>query len=69
MLEYKLSDDGTILEVHESILSFFDTKHSYWYYDIINWKCSSSGIKDSHLDREMDQGSIDWVKKYYLPKV
>lgn len=63
----KVSDN--IIEVKEDIHGFHKTKTSYWYYDILNWKSSSTGKKDSPVDRVMTQSSIDWCKKYYIPKV
>jgi len=77
MLSYKL--DGDILEVVESLHSFRDTKDTYWYYDdtevtywyydIVNWKQSSHGKKNDVPDREMCVSAIDWVKRFYFPKV
>jgi len=67
MLSYKL--DGDILEVKETIHGFNNSKVTYFYYDIKNWKKSSTGKKDSKPDRDMIQADIDWVKKYYIPKV
>ena len=66
MLSFKL--DGDILEVKEVTMSFKDTKISYWHYDIVNWMDNANG-KKSPLDRKVDPKRIEWVKKYYLPKV
>jgi hypothetical protein len=67
MLSYKL--DGKILHVTETILSFTTTKKSYWRYDTENWVKNANGKFDEPLTVKMDQGSIDWVKKNYFPKV
>ena len=66
MLEFKL--DGNILEVKETILSWTEDRVSYWHYDIVNWMDNANGKREP-LDRKMSQVSIDWVRKYYLPKV
>jgi hypothetical protein len=67
MLSFKL--DGDILEVKEIIMSFTTTETSYFYYDIKNWLVSCHGKKDDKPTRPCTQSGIDWVKKYYLPKV
>lgn len=69
MLSYRMIDEN-ILEVKEAIHSFTTTKNTFWYYDIKNWFKSSTGKENdiNHM-REMTQSDIDWVKKYYIPKV
>lgn len=67
MLTFKLT--GNILEVKENLHGWSDTKYSYWYYDIVNWRQSSKGIENDQIDRDMLESSITWVKKYYFPKV
>ena len=67
MLSFKLR--GDVLEVKEVQMTFFADIITYWYIDIKNWMCSNTNDRNAPLDRKMDQGSIDWVKKYYLPKV
>jgi hypothetical protein len=67
MLSFKL--DGDILEVREDILSFTDTQTTYFYYDIKNWLVSRYGKKNDKPTEPCNKQSIDWVKKYYLPKV
>ena len=67
MLSFKL--DGDILEVREDAMSFFQTRTLYFYYDIKNWLVSSYGKKDDKPDHPCTQSGIDWVKKWYLPKV
>ena len=74
-----------IIEVKESTMSFFDTKVSYSYYDIVNWvryynrpaskpmtveliKSNPPPDKKRHEIEPMRQSSIDWVKKWYIPK-
>jgi hypothetical protein len=66
-LEYKLT--GDILEVTETIHSFTKTDRTYWYFNIKTWMRSQHGRKNDSADYPMDQGSIDSVQKYYLPKV
>jgi len=51
MLE--VSKEGNVVAVKESILSFVDTKVSYWYYDLEKNMKSSHGKKDDVVDREM----------------
>lgn len=66
-LDYKLT--GDVLEVTETLIGWNSTKVTFWYYDIKNWLKSSHGKANEVPTRPMDQGSIDWVQKYYLPKV
>lgn len=66
-LAYKLT--GDVLEVTETLIGWNDTKVTFWYYDVANWVKSSHGKANEVPTRPMSQGSIDWVKKYYLPKV
>ena len=70
MLDIKWYDRNKgIIEVVEVIHSFVDSNISYWYYDINNWMKSNTGKKDADINVKMDDGSIDWVRKYYLPKL
>ena len=64
MLELRL--EGDILQVKETIMGFSKDRVSYWHYDIKNWMDNANGKREP-LDKKMSQGSIDWVKKYYLP--
>jgi hypothetical protein len=66
MLSFKL--EGDILEVKEVSMSWNKTNISYWYYDIVNWLDNANGKKEP-LDRKVCPAQIEWVKKYYLPKV
>lgn len=66
-LEFKLT--GNILEVKETLMSVFDTKVSYWYYDIDKWMVSSHGKKDDKPDRHCTDSCIALVRAYYLPRV
>lgn len=66
-LQYKL--EGNILEVKETLMSFHDTRVSYWYYDIDKWLVSRFGKRGEAPVQPMDQSAIEWVKKHYLPKV
>lgn len=67
MLSFKL--EGDILEVTEVMHSFYGTKRTYWYYDIKTWRKSSYGKEGDPPDTKMLDDEIDWVIKYYLPKV
>lgn len=67
MLLFKLNEN--ILEVTEVIHSWNESKYSYWYYDIVNWRKSSNGKENDLINRDMTEMDIIWVKKYYLPKV
>ena len=66
MLELKL--EGDILQLKEISMGWHDAKVTYWHYDIKNWMDNASGKREP-LNKEMSQGSIAWVKKYYLPLV
>ena len=63
MLEYKLI--GDILQVTEKIMGFTSTDIKIVEYNIKTWE---SRVQPDNF-RAMTQSSIDWVKKYYLPKV
>ena len=63
MLEYKLT--GNILQVTEKIMGFTSTDVKIVEYNIKKWE---SRVQPDNF-RAMTQSSIDWVKKYYLPKV
>jgi len=67
MLEYKLN--GDILEVKQTIFSFTKTSREYWYYNIRDWKKSSTGQKNDIPRQSMTQEDIEWVKRFYLPMV
>lgn len=67
MLTFKLNDN--ILEIIETTHTFNQTYKSYWYYDIINWRKSSTGQQGSKIDRDIEPWQIEWVKKHYFPKV
>jgi hypothetical protein len=66
-LSFKLS--GNILEVKETRVNWTATHVTFWYYDVENWLVSSTGRSNEVPTRPMQQDSIDWVKKHYLPKV
>lgn len=66
-LSFKL--EGDILEVTENLYGWKRTITSYWYYNIKTWMKSSHGKQNDVPDRVMSQEDIDWVRKYYLPKV
>ena len=67
MLTFKLNDN--ILEVVETSMSFTQTLKSYWYYDIVSWRKSSTGEAGAVIDRDIEPWQIEWIKKYYFPKV
>jgi hypothetical protein len=67
MLDYKL--EGNILEVIQSTFSFHKSVKQYWYYDIVNWKKSVNGQRNEKPRIQMTHTDIEWVKKFYLPKV
>ncbi|KWU26316.1 hypothetical protein [Burkholderia cenocepacia] len=66
MLECNLN--GTVLEVKEALMSFTDTKVSYWYYDIHTWLRSLTGKPHDMPSQPMSPEEIEWVRTYYLPK-
>ena len=67
MLSFNLR--GNILEVTETQFSFMNTKINYWYYDILNWTKSKTGKKEEMPSIKMSESDIEWVGKYYIPKV
>ena len=67
MLEYNLN--GDILEVVQINFSFHKTSKEYWYYNIKEWTKTITGQRNDIPRYKMDQASIDWVKKFYIPKV
>jgi hypothetical protein len=67
MLEFKLI--GSVLTVIERLYSFTETRTSFWYYNIDTWCKNRNGKENEPMDFQCDQGTIDWVRKYYFPKV
>ena len=67
MLTFKLTDN--ILEVKETMHSWNESKYSYWYYDIVNWRKSSNGKENDPINTDMTEMDTIWVKKYYISKV
>lgn len=67
MLLFKLTEN--ILEVTEVFHYWNETKYYYWYYDIVYWKKSSSGLKDGLPVFGMNQADVDLITRHYLPKV
>lgn len=67
MLRYKR--EGDIVEITEIIMSFTEDKKSYWYHDLKNWRVSSTGKKNSPIDKDMTPSEIEYFKKYHLPKI
>lgn len=69
MLTFELNDN--ILTVIETTSSFVETKKRYLYIDVINWYKNGKTltIDDTNMTFEMSKESIEWCKKYYLPKV
>lgn len=61
-----ISED--VLLVKETLHSFTKTKVSYRYYNIRDWTVNQLGKEGEIPTHPMDQGSIDWCKKYHLPK-
>ena len=67
MLSFKLN--GDILEVVQTLNSWARTDREFWYYNIKSWMKSITGQENSEIVQVMDAPQIEWVKKYYLPKV
>lgn len=63
MLSYKL--EGNILKVTQTIHGWKNTSTQTSEYNIETWQSRCNNDPWS----PMVQGSIDWVKKYYFPKV
>jgi len=41
----------------------------YCYYDTEKWLRSSFGNQNDVPDKTLNEEEIEWVKKYYLPKL
>jgi len=68
MLEIKyIADD--IIEVKESIMSFHDTRVSYFYYDITNWICYNYRPVSTPMTAELIRSNPAPDKKYHDEKV
>jgi hypothetical protein len=67
MLSFNLN--GTILEVVESTLGHNTTLKSYWYYDLVSWRKSSTGRQGAMIDRDIEPWQIEWIKQHYFPKI
>jgi hypothetical protein len=67
MLSFSLKD--SILTVIEHLHSANSTQTRYWYYNIDTWHKNRNGKENETIDYAMDEGSINWVKKYYFTKV
>lgn len=67
MLGFRLN--GDILEVVETSFGNPNAKVTYWYYDTKFWMKNANGKKYEKVSLKMDDASIEWVKKYYLPEV
>ena len=63
MLKYKLI--GDILQVTEKIMGWTSTDIKIVEYNIKTWE---SRVQPDNF-RAMTQSSINWVNKYYLPKI
>ena len=66
MLE--ISRTGDVVEVIERLPSAANTRVTYWYYDVKNWRKSILGNKGEAPTAPMTEGSIAWVRQYYLPR-
>ena len=66
-----ISLDGDILTVIEITHSCNETFKKYLYINIKTWHKNGRTLKidDTALDYKMCDASIDWCKKYHLPKV
>ena len=62
-----VSDD--VLEVKDSVVSLRETRHTFWYYDIKNWKRSITGKEHEIPTHDVDKNTKKWVKDYYIPKL
>lgn len=59
---------GDVLEVEEVLHGFFDTKRTYFYFDVVRNMKSSNGRKGDVPDRPMHPSEIKWCKEHYIPK-
>lgn len=67
MLQYELN--GSVLHITETVHGWHDTQVRHWYHNIKTWMVSSHGKEGDTPNRPMDKAAIEWVQKYYLPKV
>lgn len=71
MLEFKLQNN--ILEIKETLMGASRDKVGFTYYCLKTWTVCSNGkpqpFERGSLWPPVDNGGIEWVIKYYLPKV
>jgi hypothetical protein len=69
MLSFELKNN--ILTVIETTHTFSETKKRYLYIDCIDWYKNGKTllIDDTEMTFKMSDASIEWCRKYYLPKV
>jgi len=68
MLTFEMLDDK-ILYVKQVLWGWSSTSTQHWYYDTQRWLRNCNGRLDERPTSPMDQASIDFVKRQYLPKV
>lgn len=67
----KISLDGDILTVIETIYRANETYKHYLYINVKTWHKNGQTLKidDVNLDYKMVDNDIEWCKKYYFPKL
>ena len=50
------------------VVSYTRNMKKYWYYDIFNGKMNKNGIQGEVLDKDISEGTLQWVLQYYVPK-
>ena len=68
MLEIRRDPRG-YLEVKVTTMSWTKYTIRYCYYDTEKWLRSSFGNQNDVPDKTLNEEEIEWVKKYYLPKL
>ena len=63
-----------ILEVEQVMMGFSKTDRTFFYTNIKTWEdltnpSASKQVGGFKVARKLCQASIDWTKKYHLPKV
>lgn len=62
-------DDKGLLVVVENFLTFHDTTQRTWKFNTEHWWRTLSGKETEIPVSPMSDIEIEWVKKYYLPKL
>jgi hypothetical protein len=62
-------DERGYLRVVEIVISAYETKRTFWYYDTDRWLRTVRGVAGEEPTLPMVGSEIMWVKRYYLPRL